>query len=48
MLGHARSAFTADVYTEVAEELAQAAAVAIAAFILIRAKTAPNGGPNDR
>lgn len=48
MLGHARSAFTADVYTEVAEELAEAAAVAIAAFIPIRAKTAPNGGPNDR
>jgi integrase len=44
MLGHATSAFTADVYTEVAE----AAAVAIAAFIPRRAKTVPNGGPNDR
>jgi integrase len=33
ILGHATSAFTADVYTEVAEELAEAAAVAIAAFV---------------
>jgi integrase len=33
ILGHATSAFTADVYTEVAEELADAAAAAIAAFI---------------
>lgn len=32
-LGHATSAFTADVYTEVAEELDAAAAVAIAAYI---------------
>jgi integrase len=37
ILGHATSAFTADVYTEVAEELADAAAVAIAAYI-------PRGG----
>lgn len=33
VLGHATSAFTADVYTEVAEELADAAAAAIAAYI---------------
>jgi hypothetical protein len=33
MLGHATVAFTMDVYTEVAEELAEAAAAAIAAFI---------------
>ena len=33
MLGHATVAFTMDVYTEVAEELADAAAVALAAFI---------------
>lgn len=48
MLGHATSAFTADVYTEVAEELAEAAAVAIGAYIPRRAKTVPNGGGNDR
>ena len=47
MLGHATVAFTMDVYTEVAEELADAAAVAIAAFIPRRAKTVPNGGLND-
>jgi integrase len=33
IMGHATSAFTADVYTEVAEELAEAAAVTIASFI---------------
>ncbi|MGH7747703.1 MAG: site-specific integrase, partial [Candidatus Dormibacteria bacterium] len=33
ILGHATSAFTADVYTEVAEELADAAAAALAAYI---------------
>jgi len=33
MLGHATVAFTMDTYTEVAEELAEAAALAIAAFI---------------
>jgi hypothetical protein len=33
MLGHSTSAFTADVYTEVAEELADAAASAIAAYV---------------
>jgi len=37
-----------DVYTEVAEELADAAAVAIAAFIPRRAKTVPNGGGNEQ
>ena len=47
-LGHSTVAFTMDVYTEVAEELAEAAAVAIAAFIPRRAKTVPDGGPNDR
>jgi hypothetical protein len=36
MLGHATVAFTMHVYTEVAEELAEAAAEAIAAFILRR------------
>jgi integrase len=48
MLGHATSAFTADVYTEVAEELAEAAAAAIGAYIPRRAKSVPNGGSNDR
>ncbi len=33
MLGHATVAFTMDVYTEVAEELAEAAAAAIAAYV---------------
>ena len=33
ILGHSTSAFTMDVYAVVAEELADAAAVAIAAFI---------------
>jgi hypothetical protein len=36
MLGHATVAFTMEVYTEVAGELAEAAAEAIAAFILRR------------
>jgi integrase len=44
MPGHATSAFTADVYTEVAEELAEAAAVAIAAYVPRRAKSVPNEG----
>ncbi len=55
ILGHSTSAFTADVYTEVAEELAEAAADAIAAFIPRRgrstadgATTVPHGGRNDR
>jgi integrase len=42
-LGHSTVAFTMDVYTEVAGELAEAAAVAIAAFIPRRAKTVPDG-----
>jgi integrase len=33
ILGHATSAFTADVYTSVAEELAESAASAIAAYV---------------
>ena len=48
MLGHATSAFTADVYTEVAEELAEAAATAIGAYSPRRAKNVPNGAANDR
>jgi integrase len=47
VLGHSTVAFTMDVYTEVAGELADAAASAIAAFIPRRAKTVPNGGGND-
>lgn len=46
-LGHSTTAFTMDVYTEVAEELAEAAAIAIAAFIPRRAKSVPIGGGND-
>jgi integrase len=42
-LGHSTVAFTMDVYTEVATEPAEAAAVAIAAFIPRRATTVPNG-----
>jgi hypothetical protein len=38
---------TMDVYAEVAEELTDAAAFAIAAFIPRRAKSVPNGGLND-
>jgi hypothetical protein len=34
-------------YTEVAGELAEAAAVAIAAFVPRRANSVPNGGGND-
>jgi integrase len=52
ILGHATSAFTADVYTEVAQELADAAAVAIAAFVprksTSRASNVPAEGGNDR
>jgi len=33
VLGHASSSFTSDVYAVVAEELAEAAAVAVAAFV---------------
>jgi integrase len=38
ILGHATSAFTMDVYAVVAEELAEAAAVAIAAFVPRKAR----------
>jgi hypothetical protein len=55
MLGHSTSAFTADVYTEVAEELADAAASAIAAYVPRRGKivpdgaiSVPSGGPDDQ
>jgi integrase len=41
MLGHSTPAFTADVNTEVAEELVDAAASAIAAYALRRGKIAP-------
>lgn len=41
ILGHATSAFTSDVYTEVAEELADAAAAAIAAYVPRRNRQAP-------
>jgi len=41
ILGHATSAFTADVYTEVAQELADAAASAIEAFVPRKGRTAP-------
>ena len=51
ILGHATSAFTADVYTEVAQELADAAAAAIAAFVprksTGRASTVPARNEND-
>ena len=41
ILGHSTSAFTVDVYTEVAEELAESAAAAIAAFVPRRASNVP-------
>jgi integrase len=41
LLGHATVSFTMDVYTEVAEELADAAAAAIAQYIP-RRKRRPN------
>jgi integrase len=54
-LGHSTYAFTADVYTTVAAELADTAAEAIAAFVPRKvkfiadgAKTVPNGGRNDQ
>jgi integrase len=51
ILGHATSAFTADIYTEVAQELADAAAVAIAAFVprksTGRASNVPASGENE-
>jgi integrase len=48
MLGHSTVAFTDDTYVEVAEEMADAAAAAIEAFIPRRASTVPAGGENDR
>jgi integrase len=54
VLGHSSVSFTMDVYTEVAEELAESAASAIAAFVPrkskivpARAKTVPNAAAND-
>jgi integrase len=54
MLGHSTSSFTADVYTEVAGELAEAAASAIGAYVPRKSKIAPGcaksvpiGGRND-
>jgi integrase len=51
ILGHATSAFTADVYTEVAQELADAAAAAIAALVprksTGRASNVPVQGEDD-
>jgi integrase len=44
ILGHSTSAFTMDVYAVVAEELAEAAAVAIAAFVPRRASNVPAKG----
>lgn len=46
VLGHASAAFTSDVYAVVAEELAEAAAVAIAAFVPRRARPAAVGASN--
>jgi integrase len=44
ILGHATSAFTADVYVTVAEELNEAAATAIASFIPRRVINVPSQG----
>jgi hypothetical protein len=41
ILGHSTAAFTMDVYAAVAEELAEAAALAIAAFVPRRASNVP-------
>ena len=49
ILGHSTSAFTMDVYAVVAEELAEAAAVAIGGATSRGVpETVPNGGGNDR
>jgi hypothetical protein len=40
-MGHATAAFTADVYVTVLDEIAEAAAVAIAAYIPRRASNVP-------
>lgn len=45
--GHSTVSFTMDVYASVAEELAEAAAAATAAFIPRRATTVPDRGVND-
>ena len=54
VLGHSTVSFTMDVYTEVAEELADAAASAIAAYVPRKSKivpggaiSVPSGGPDD-
>ncbi|MQA86720.1 MAG: tyrosine-type recombinase/integrase [Streptosporangiales bacterium] len=57
MLGHASTSFTDDVYTAVAEELAEQAASAIMAFVprrnrrddssIVRTINGPSGGQND-
>ena len=47
-LGHSNVSFTMTTYTEVAEELAEAAAAAIAAFVPRRAKSVPGAGSSDR
>ena len=43
-MGHSTSAFTADVYVTVLEELSEAAAAAIAAFVPRRASNVPAEG----
>jgi integrase len=53
VLGHSTVSFTMDIYAEVAEELADAAASAIASYIPRKGKLAggaisvPTGGPDD-
>jgi integrase len=47
-LGHSTVSFTMDVYASVAEELAEAAASAIAAYIPRRARSVPDGGSDGR
>ncbi len=47
ILGHSTVAFTMDVYTSVAEELADSAASAIAAYVPRRASIVPAGSAND-
>jgi integrase len=46
VLGHASSAFTSDVYAVVAEELAEQAAIAIAAFVPRRNRAVASGAIN--
>jgi hypothetical protein len=48
MLGHSTVSFTMDVYTEVAEELSEAAAVAIAAFVPRRGRASSVPGDDPR